>query len=525
MELLAEGEFEVRNPATLERVGAVPATAPASVQEVVVEARLAQERWAESTWAERRALLGRVASYLLDNLDEVTATITAETGKPLTEAITVEALSALDSLVWFGANAERVLRAERLRFPQPWLRHKRGWLVYEPRGVVGIVSPWNYPLAIPLTQVATAVAAGNAAVLKPSELTPLTGAWIGRAFEAAAAPPGLVRVIQGDGRTGDALVQARGLGKLVFTGSVAVGRKVAAAAGERLVPVTLELGGKDPMLVFDDAEVDRSVDGAVWGSFLNCGQTCSGIERIYVQRALYEPFVEELARRTRALRIGRGDESGVDLGPLISEGQRARVEELVADALSRGAVARTGARRPATSLPGWFYEPTVLVDVPAEARLHGEEIFGPVVAVSPFADENEAVRLANDSRFGLGASVWTRDAARARRVSARLEAGSVWTNDFSYSYGTSQASWGGRKESGFGRTHSKHSLYEMSNVKYVDADRGRVSVPWWYPYDDRLTDGFRGALGLFYGQGARARAASAWRYRRGLVEVGRRYLR
>jgi acyl-CoA reductase-like NAD-dependent aldehyde dehydrogenase len=289
--------------------------------------------------------------------------------------------------------------------------------------------------------------------------------------------------------------------------------------------VTLELGGKDPMLVFDDADLDRAVDGGVWGSFLNCGQTCSGIERIYVHRALYEPFVEELVRRTRALRIGRGDESGVDLGPLISEEQRTRVEELVADALSRGAVARTGARKPETRLPGWFYEPTVLVDVPAEARLHSDEIFGPVVVVAPFADEDEAVRLGNDSRFGLGASVWTRDPARARRVSARLEAGSVWTNDFIYSYATCQASWGGRKESGFGRTHSKHALYEMSNVKYVDADRGRVGVPWWYPYDDRLTDGFRGALGLFYRQGVRAKVATAWRYRRGLVELGRRYLR
>jgi succinate-semialdehyde dehydrogenase/glutarate-semialdehyde dehydrogenase len=320
-------------------------------------------------------------------------------------------------------------------------------------------------------------------------------------------------------------VRARGLGKLVFTGSPAVGRKVAAAAGERLVPVTLELGGKDPMLVFDDADLDRAVAGALWGSFLNCGQTCAGIERIYVHRSLYEPFVEELTRRTRALRIGRGDASDVDVGPLISEQQRARVEELVDDALSAGAVVRTGARRPETGLLGWFYEPTVLVDVPADARLRSEEIFGPVVTVAPFADEDEAVRRANDSRFGLGASVWTRDAARAQRVSARLEAGCVWTNDFSYSFATCQAPWGGRKESGFGRTHSKHGLYDMSNVKYVDADRGRVPVPWWYPYDDRLSDGLRGALGLVYAEGAWAKAAAAWRYRGGLVQLGRRYLR
>lgn len=525
MELLAAGELEVRNPATLEPVGAVPATPPESVQEAVAEARLAQASWASSTWEERRALLGRAASYLLDHLDEVTATITAETGKPLLESITSDAFPGLDGLVWLGANAERVLKPERLRFPQPHLRHKRGWLVYEPRGVVAIITPWNYPLALPLTQAASAVAAGNAAVLKPSELTPLTGTWVERAFAAAGAPAGLVRVVQGDGETGTALVRARGLGKIVFTGSEEVGRLVAAAAGERLVPVTLELGGKDPMLVFEDADLDRAVDGALWGSFLNCGQTCAGVERIYVQRGLYEPFVEELVRRTRLLRIGRGEEGGVELGPLISSEQRGKVEELVSDALAQGARARTGAKRPPTELPGWFYEPTVLVDVPGEARVNREEIFGPVVTVARFDDDEEAVRAANDSRFGLGASVWTRDAERARRVSRRLEAGSVWTNDFGYSYGAHQASWGGRKSSGFGSTHSKHGLYELSNVKYVDADSGRLPVPWWYPYDERLVDGFRGAIALLYGRGVGARAGAAWRHRRGLVRLGRRYLR
>jgi succinate-semialdehyde dehydrogenase/glutarate-semialdehyde dehydrogenase len=412
-----------------------------------------------------------------------------------------------------------VLQPERLRFPQPHLRHKRGWLLYEPLGVVAVISPWNFPFGIPFTQAAFAVAAGNAVVVKPSELTPLSGAWLERLF-----PDGIVRVVQGAGEVGEALVRAPGTAKVVFTGSGETGRRVASLAGERLRPVTLELGGKDPMLVFDDADLDRAVAGALWGAFANCGQVCSGVERVYVARPLHEAFVEELARRARALRIGRGDDLQTELGPLISEEERARVEELVEDATGRGAEVRLGGARPEVGLPGWFYEPTILTGVEREARIEREEIFGPVVTVTRFGDEDEAVRLANGSSFGLGASVWTRDLDRARRLAWRLEAGSVWTNDVSYSYGTGQASWGGTKESGFGRTHSRHGLYELSRLKFADLDRGRVPVPWWFPYDEGVVDGFRGMAGVLYGEGLGRRLGSAWRHRRGLFALGRRYL-
>ncbi|HSB39421.1 MAG TPA: aldehyde dehydrogenase family protein, partial [Gaiellaceae bacterium] len=269
------------DPATLEELGSVPVAPPEEVSEAVGEARLAAARWAQTSFAERRALLGAVAQEVLSRTDLLTATITAETGKPLVESYTAELFVALDNLVWAASNAPRVLRPERLRFPQPHLRHKRGWLLYEPLGAIGLISPWNFPLGIPLTQAAFAVAAGNAVVLKPSELTPLTGGWVERLFREAGAPEGLVRVVQGRGETGEALVRAPGIAKLVFTGSGAVGRLVAAAAGERLRPVTLELGGKDAMVVFEDADLDRAVAGALWGSFSNCGQVCSGVERIY----------------------------------------------------------------------------------------------------------------------------------------------------------------------------------------------------------------------------------------------------
>jgi succinate-semialdehyde dehydrogenase/glutarate-semialdehyde dehydrogenase len=508
MAVAASSELRVVNPATLELVATVPATDPAYVQELVAEARIAQERWAEATLPERRDLLAAVGELVLARLDVIADAVVSETAKPRTEAFTSELFPALDTLVWLVGSAPRLLAPERVRLRQLHLRHKRARIEYDPLGVVGVIAPWNFPFAIPFTQVAFAVAAGNAVVLKPSELTPLSGALVEQLFAEAGAPSGLVRVAQGDGAVGAALVKAHGVAKLVFTGSAEVGRQVAAEAGARLVPVTLELGGKDPMLVLDDADLARSVDGALWGSFTNCGQVCSGVERIYVERPLYEPFVEELARRARDAQIG----------PLISEEQRAKVSSLVDDAVARGARVLSGGRNGAG--PGWFYEPTVLVDVPADARIQHEETFGPVVTVAPVAGEEQAVRSANDTLFGLGASVWTRDAARAARVARRLRAGTVWHNDHAYSYAAAQATWGGRGESGFGRTHSKHGLYDLTAPKFLDRDSGRVPVPWWFPYDARTPDAFRGALRVLYGRG---KVRAAWQERRALLDLARRY--
>jgi succinate-semialdehyde dehydrogenase/glutarate-semialdehyde dehydrogenase len=265
------------------------------------------------------------------------------------------------------------------------------------------------------------------------------------------------------------------------------------------------------MIVLDDADLARAVDGALWGSFMNCGQVCSGVERIYVQSALYEPFVEELARKAREL----------ELGPLISEEQRDKVADLVDDAVGRGARALAGAHAPERT--GWFYEPTVLVDVPHDARIEHAETFGPVVTVSRVVDDEQAIRAANDSAFALGASVWTRDAERARQTAHRLRAGTVWHNDHAYSYASSQAAWGGRGESGFGRTHSKHGLYDLTSPKFVDRDSGRLPVPWWFPYDDQAAAAFRGVLGALYADGLPARARAAWRERRALFALAKRY--
>jgi acyl-CoA reductase-like NAD-dependent aldehyde dehydrogenase len=508
MAVAAPGELRVVNPATLELVGTVAATDPAAVQELVTEAKVAQEAWGETSPGDRRKVLEQVSKDVLRRAEEIADTVVAETGKPRVEAYTSELFPALDTLAWLARHAEALLAPERVGYPQLHLKHKRAVLYYEPLGVAAVVAPWNFPFAIPFTQSAYALAAGNSVLLKPSELTPLTGALVAELFAAAGAP---LLLAQGDGAVGEALVASRGLGKVLFTGSAEVGRRVAAAAGERLVPVTLELGGKDPMLVLDDADLSRAVDGALWGSFLNCGQVCSGVERIYVEGDLFEPFVEELARKAAEL----------ELGPLISAEQRDKVAALVDDALAHGARALTGGRAPERT--GWFYEPTVLVDVPDTARIEHDETFGPVVTVARTSDENAAVRAANDSTFALGASVWTSDAERAKRLAHRLRAGTVWHNDHAYSYGAAQAAWGGRGESGFGRTHSKHGLYDLTAPKFVDRDSGRVPVPWWFPYDENAAGAFHGALAALYTGGPLARTRAVWRERRGLLRMARRY--
>ena len=507
--------LEVRNPATLERVGEVQRTRPEDVAAAVERARVAQQAWWALGAGGRAVVLRRAAREMLDAKDDVARTIVAETAKPLVEALTNDVWVAIETAAWLARNAEPILRRERVRYPQLNFKFKRGWIVYEPLGVMGVIPAWNYPYAIPFVQTAHSLAAGNGVVLKPSELTPLTGDWVARIFERAGAPRDLVSVVHGEADVGEALVRADGVDKILFTGSGKVGKLVAAAAAERLCPVTLELGGKDAMLVFADADLNRAVSGALFGAFGNCGQTCVGVERIFVERSRYEDFVAALAARTRGLRIG------TDVGPLISERQRAHVEALVDDARDRGARIVAGGARPEVELPGWFYEPTLVADPPADARIVGEEIFGPAVTVEAFDGEDDAVGRANESEFGLGGSVWTRDADRARRVARRMEAGMVWTNDYGYSWGTPQSPWGGVKQSGYGRIASKHGLYELSRIRYLDADSGRVGVPWWFPYGESLTEGFRGSLDVVYGRRARA----LWAQRRGFAELARRYAR
>jgi len=474
------------NPATGETLREFECASDLEVADAIARGRAAQPEWFGIGTRRRVALLKNFQSLLHERKTEIARSITREAGKPYVEALTTEVMVVLDAARFYIENACRLLHDESLPHGNLAMKTKSGRIVREPYGVVGIVSPWNYPFSIPATEALAGLVAGNAIVVKPSELTPLVALELASLLHRAGVPEDIFQVLVGDGATGAALVNSA-IDKLVFTGSVPAGKLIAQAAASRLLPVVLELGGKDPMLVLDDADIDTASSGAIWGAFVNAGQTCLSVERCYVQQKLYQPFLEACVRKANQLRVGDGMNPESDMGPMINERQLRIVEQQVEDAKARGARVLAGGTRLPELGPN-FYAPTVLADVGHDMRIMREETFGPVLPIMPFDTDDEAIRLANDSGYGLAASVWTRDRARGEAVARRIAAGTVMVNDVVSCFGISEAPHGGIKASGIGRTHGRFGLEEMVRVKYVDSDRlPGVKKVWWYSYGEKFT--------------------------------------
>lgn len=493
----AVSRFASINPATGEVLGELDSAGPAEVHAAVARARSAQPEW--NAWGVRNRIrvVRRFQQILLARKESIAQRISQEAGKPVAEALTTEVLVVLDAARFLIDNGYALLRDERLAHGNPVMKTKSGWILHEPYGVIGIISPWNYPFSIPATEAMAALLAGNAVVLKPSELTPFIALELQKLLHEAGVPEEIFQVLPGEGPTGAALVSSD-IDKLVFTGSVATGRRIAQIAADRLLPVVLELGGKDPMLVLEDADIDVASSGAVWGAFVNAGQTCLSVERCYVQRSLYPAFLDACAEKARKLRVGDGMDAATDIGPMIHERQVRVVESHVEDARNRGARVLAGGAR-LRDLGPTYFAPTVLADVTHEMRVMQEETFGPLLPIAPFDDDAEAIALANDSAFGLAASVWTRDRGRGEKLARQINAGTVMVNDVVSCFSISEAPHGGVKASGIGRTHGRWGVEEMVRVKYVDSDLlPRMKKVWWFGYGREFGVEMNNFLDLLY---------------------------
>ncbi len=494
-ELHGRRKLDVFSPATLERLGEVEMATPDDVRRAVARAREAQAAWAERSFEERGRFLLRARDLLVERVDAIAETICRDTGKPRMEAVATEVLAGCDALTFYAKRAGKLLRDQRQGLHL--LKTKKLVLSWRPMGVVGIITPWNFPFVLSLNPTVQALMAGNAVVLKPSEITPFVGEALAKLFADAGLPEGVFQMVTGDGATGAALVDA-GCDKISFTGSVRTGRKIAEACGRALIPCTLELGGKDPMIVCDDADLERAARGAVWGAFANAGQICMSTERVYVGPRVAEPFIARVVELTKELRQGPETDGEVDVGAITSPAQLEVIERHVSDALAKGARVLTGGRRN-PAYEGFFYEPTVLVDVNHDMAIMREETFGPCLPIQVVRDEDEALRLANDSSYGLQASVWTRDSWKGKRLANRIAAGGVVVDDCMTTYAIAESPFGGRKESGIGRVNGEMGLKSYCHVQSVVLPRFRPKREMlWYPYRAADLSRLKKVLRLLY---------------------------
>ncbi|WP_168210561.1 succinic semialdehyde dehydrogenase [Persicimonas caeni] len=488
--------IECYNPATSKIIAEIPATAVEEIPAKVTAAKQAFQSWRRLSVEERCRHMLEARDHLLDHREEILDLLVAETGKAIIDA-QAELLTVFETFRYYTSNAAEFLADQPLNLHL--LKNKRVKVQYPPIGLVVNISPWNFPIDLSLTPAIPALIAGNAVMIKPSEHTSLAVIRAIEVMNESGLPEGLLQVMPGFGDVGAALCDEADA--ITFTGSVATGRKVAKAAAENLVPCTLELGGKDPAIVLDDADIERAANGIVWGSFFNSGQVCMSVERVYVHEAVYDQFVERVVELTRDLRQGVPWDYTIDIGAMIDPDQKHIIEKHIKDAVDKGARILTGGKRRDTD-EGDFFEPTVLVDVDHSMKIMKEETFGPVMPIMKVRSGFEAVQLANDSEFGLNSSVWTGDVRRGRDLARQIESGQVCINDVIASYLALEAPYGGVKHSGIGRRKSKNELHKFTQSKTVLEDIFNLKKePFWFPYNAGVGKAVDKVFGVLYRRG------------------------
>jgi acyl-CoA reductase-like NAD-dependent aldehyde dehydrogenase len=480
----AATEIPVENPATGEIIARVPDQTAEEVAAAVARARAAQPAWEALGFSGRAEIMHDIRRWLVANRERVVTTIVEETGKTREDALLAEVFFIADSLAFWAKNAAGYLRDERVRPHSPLLLGKKFIKRYKPMGVVGVIGPWNYPLTNAFGDAIPALMAGNTVVLKPSEVTPLTSLLIQEGARACGMPEDAFIVVTGRGETGAALVDHADM--IMFTGSTATGKKVMARAAETLTPVSLELGGKDPMIVLRDADIERAANTAVYWGMANGGQICMAVERVYVEEPVYDDFVARVVEKTRALRQGRSQAWGsVDVGAVTFGPQVEIMERHVRDAVEKGATVRVGGKV-REGEQGRFFEPTVLTDVDHSMLVMQEETFGPILPIMKVRDAEEALRYANDSRYGLNSSVFTKDLARGEEIARRIEAGNACVNDCVSNYSAQEAPFGGVRDSGIGVRHSADGIRKYCRQQTVMVTRFAAKKElYFFPYSAR----------------------------------------
>jgi acyl-CoA reductase-like NAD-dependent aldehyde dehydrogenase len=498
----ARTDIPVENPATGETIATVPDLGPEAIAEMAARGRAAQPTWEAYGFEGRGRILLRAQKWVMDNAERIVETICSETGKTYEDAELAEIGYAGNAFGFWAREAPLYLADDRVKSSQVLVKGKKLILRYRPLGLIGVIGPWNYPLTNSFGDCIPALAAGNAVIMKPSEITPLTSLLLAEGLRECGLPDDVLQVATGRGETGAALVEH--VDMIMFTGSTRTGRKVAEAAARRLIPASLELGGKDPMLVLSDADVERAANFATYYSMQNAGQTCISIERAYVEEPVYDEFVAKVSEKVRALRVGQPSGPGsVEVGAITFPPQLDTIKSHVDDAVQKGArVLAGGAPAPGA---GRFFEPTVLVDVDHSMKIMKDETFGPTLPIMKVRDVEEAVRLANDSPYGLGASVFTRDTRRGEEIARRIEAGAANVNDAMINYTVMELPMGGAKTSGIGSRHGAGGIrkYCSQQAIVVTPRLAMKKELFMYPYKSRTTRMLARLFKFMYGRGKR----------------------